>query len=83
MPSDGTVGELGDAWRSYHAETMPAAVFVLELLQTRRAFYAGALAVLRLMLKAREKEDPATLAIYIAGLTQEVVVFEERLGKEW
>lgn len=45
-------------WREYETKAVPADAPFIQLVETRRAYFAGAMALLDVLLVARERESP-------------------------
>lgn len=67
----------GAAWRDYHAKVIPPTAGEVQIQETRRAFYAGATALLMLLMKQLEpgSEPTAKDLAMMDALEQELLTF--------
>lgn len=75
---------LVDEWDSYRRNVMPAAVSSTQLLETRRAFYAGARALLTLLTAGVEASDGPPSAdelTYAETLEHELTFFMQLIQR--
>ncbi|MBN3949411.1 MAG: hypothetical protein HWQ38_24275 [Nostoc sp. NMS7] len=70
-------------WQSYEAQVLPKGCSPVQLQETRRAFYAGAVSVLALMAKLSEEEiTEEEGSDIIEELMQESRDFTARIGRD-
>lgn len=76
------VGLLAEAWQSYRDEILvPARAGALQIRETRRAFYAGALTVLAACERIGEPDIPERDGMQVlSGIKRELALYKESIG---
>lgn len=68
-------------WKEYFAKVVPANAPLVQITETRRAFYGGAWCMLNLLLSVGGDEvSEESGAAYLEELRQEILVFYEKVG---
>lgn len=73
---------LKEAWEDYRRKVVPKTAGENQVIETRRAFYAGAAAMFSLFALTREQSvNKAAAAAFLEGLRQECLAFSDDVGK--
>ncbi len=74
---------VAEEWRSYEAKVIPPGASTIQITETRRAFYAGAFALLTMLqgVAGNEEVTEAVGMAYLESLQLECLAFRDLVAK--